>query len=161
MSVVCPDQIFDKLWAAAPGHISDPDVMAFAYENISHADFLSAECPELSDLEKAPLRDWSALDEWLYEGSIQVGSWEVTLDDLIEPSADIDGSESVTPLEYFGSKAEFLSKLASVVEEKMEETGNFEFCCLEISSGEKTVTNFYDCSDAWALGHADSVRVSR
>ena len=161
MAVDCPDHIFERLWAAAPGEASGDEVMAFAYENISHAEFLSAECPELPDPEEAAFRDWEALDEWLYAESIHVGGWEVTLDDMIEPSFDIDGSEAVTPLQYFGSKTEFLAKLAGIVEAKMEETGDFEFCCLEVSREEKRVIIFYHCSDAWALGHADSVRVAR
>jgi hypothetical protein len=161
MAVNCPNHVFDKLWAVAPDDTSDPDVIAFAYENISDADYLSAECPALPELGEATLQDWHSLDEWLSAQLIQVCMWEPSIDDLVEPSVDIDDGESGTPLLYFGSKEQFLDRLAGIIEEEMDKSGNFEFCCLEVCCGEKKVTIFYHSADAWALGHGHSVRVAK
>ena len=46
------------------------------------------------------------------------------------------------------------------IETMLDETGDYEFGCLEVTHEARQLMLIYECSDAWSLGHAGYVRVA-
>lgn len=42
----------------------------------------------------------------------------------------------------------------------LDETGDYEFGCLEVTHEARQLMLIYECSDAWSLGHTGYVRVA-
>ena len=160
MAVDCPDDIFERLWAAAPGEASDDEVLAFAYSELGNVDFLNADCPDLPELCSQVLEDWSLLEDWV--AAIQFPEFtNFEIQDFLDPWFDYDEPGAPTPLDVFKSSEQLISTVTAAIEGLLEETGDYEFGCLEVTNNQRSLTIFYSCSDAWSLGHADSVRVAR
>jgi len=160
MAVECPDHIFERLWAAAPGEASDDEVMDFAYSELGDVDYLSAECPELPELHSRVLEDWSLLEDWV--AAIQLPeSTEFEISHFLDPWFDYDEPGAPTPLEVFKSSEQLISSVTAAIEGLLEESGDYEFGCLEVTNKQRSLSIFYSCPDAWSLGYADSVRVAR
>ena len=160
MAVDCPDNIFERLWAAAPGEASDDEVMAFAYSEVGNVDFLNADCPDLPELHSQALEDWSLLEDWV--AAIQVPEFtHFEIADFLDPWFDYDEPGAPMPLDVFKSSEQLISVVTAAIEGLLEETGDYEFGCLEVTNEQRSLTIFYSCSDAWSLGHANSVRVAR
>ena len=160
MAVDCPDHIFERLWAAAPGEASDNEVLAFAYSEVGNVDFLNAECPDLPELHPQILEDWSLLEGWV--AAIQFPEFtHFEIFHFLDPWFEYDEPGAPTPIDVFKSSEQLISTVTAAIEALLEEAGDFEFGCLEVTNNQRSLTIFYSCSDAWSLGHADSVRVAR
>ena len=157
MAVKCPREIFEVLLSVVPGETYDDDVMAFAYEHIGSIDYLNAEVPELPALESTTLESWSAVEDWLsviqWSGNLEVG-------DILDPWFEYDEPGSPSPTDIFKSPQILLATVARKIKSMLDESGDYEFGCLDVTHGDRQLSLFYNCSDAWTLGAANSVRVA-
>ena len=160
MAVDCPDHIFERLWAAAPGEASDNEVLAFAYSEVGNVDFLNAECPDLPELHPQILEDWSLLEDWV--AAIQFPEFtHFEIFHFLDPWFEYDEPGAPTPFDVFKNPEHLSSTVNAAIEALLEETGDYEFGSLEVTNNQRSLTIFYSCSEAWSLGHADSVRVAK
>ena len=157
MAVECPREIFEVLMSVVPGETDNDEVMAFAYDHIGSIDYLSAVAPELPALESTTLDSWSAVEDWLsdiqWSGNLEVG-------DILDSWFDYDAPGSPTPMEVFKSPEKFLAATIQKIETMLDESDDYEFGCLDVTHGDRQLSLFYSCSDAWTLGCAGSVRVA-
>ena len=157
MAVECPREIFEVLMSVVPGETDNDEVVAFAYDHIGSIDYLSAVAPELPALESTTLDSWSAVEDWLsviqWSGNIEVG-------DILDPYFDYYDPGSPTPIEIFKSPETLIATVAQKIEGMLDESGDYEFGCLDVTHGDRQLSLFYNCSDAWTLGAANSVRVA-
>jgi len=157
MAVECPREIFEILLSVVPGQTANDQVMAFAYDHVGSIGYLGASAPELPALEASMLESWSAVESWL--SSIEC-SGSLELEDILDPWFDYDDPGSPTPLEIFKSPDKFLAVETEKVETMLDESGDYEFGCLEVTHKDRQLMLIYECSDAWSLGHAGYVRVA-
>jgi len=157
MAVECPREIFEVLLSVVPGETDNDQVMAFAYDHIGSIGYLGADPPELPALEASTLESWSAVESWL--SSIEC-SGSLELEDILDPWFDYDDPGSPTPLEIFKSPDKFLAVATEKIETMLDESGDYEFGCLEVTHEDRQLMLIYECSDAWSLGHAGYVRVA-
>lgn len=156
MAVECSEKIFEILMSVVPGETDDSEVMTFAYDHLDSIGFLAADAPELPEVQTSTLESWSAVESWFalieWSGNLELG-------DMLDPWFDYDAAGAPTPLDVFESAPQFLATVTQKIESMLEESGDYEFGCLEVTHGDKQLMLIYSCRDAWLLGHADYVRV--
>lgn len=157
MAVECSQRIFEILLSVVPGETGNDEVVAFAYEHIDSIDFLNAEAPVLPDLRPTTLENWSAVKHWLSRIELDV---DMELEYILKPWFDYDEPDAPTPIEFFKSAHEFLATVTQNIERMLDESGEFEFGCLEVTHGDRQFFLYYSSANAWALGHGNSVRVA-
>ena len=157
MAVGCSQRIFEILRSVVLSDTDNDEVIAFAYEHIDSIDFLGAEAPELPDLQPTTLASWPAVEHWLSRIELHV---DMELDYILEPWFDYDEPDAPTPMEFFESAREFLATVTKNIESILDESGEFEFGCLEVAHGDRQFLLFYSSANAWTLGHGNSVRVA-
>ena len=152
----CPQDLFDRLWAARGSYCSDGDAIELGYEALGQAVALPLSIYFIEFTEESAdlLTDWEKLEYWLQD--IHHG---LTIEDIWTPNFDCWEDDAPPPKAVFPTVQSVKEAVFDLVRSGKHEEIFSSLWGATITDGERTVEIVLDDLDAWGLGHADSIDV--
>jgi len=156
MAAECPPDLFKEFESSTCSWLRpEGDGQQFLYDALGeHMEFTGLTSFTIAKLDKETFEEWEKFEYWCDEMKHAL-MWKIV---DVDSDSFQSAYEKSTPKKYFKSKSVVKEKIIEVLSDGASEDIE-NIMCVEIQCKTKKLFLIYFDSDAWTLGHGDSVFV--